>query len=99
MANFREALEQRRGRGVDIQLIIGNAEPITASIPVEAVTASAEAPAMDMEEEGDQKDSDLAPEGPEVAAVEQGDEGPDKDLLPYMKQAMGKDGLRAKFRK
>lgn len=106
MRDLREALASRRGRGIDIQLIIGDAEPVIATIPVEAVknaVAQVDAPSGEGDELPMDTDtgSDLAPDSvskEETAGAQDADqEG--SELLPYMMQGMGKDGLRAKMKK
>lgn len=97
MDKMKEALERRRGRGLDIQLMIGDSEPITATFPIEKVQ-EAIAGAGEVEAVEDASDlADNAGLAPEITAtVGEGEvEGEEEDgeELAMLKKSMGRHSL------
>ncbi len=111
MDETQEALKRRRGRGLDISILVGDAAPVQATIPMEAIEAAmagnsveqgdpgvveAEPNEDSMEEKEQEKNPDLAPELPEKDKAQVDDKG--AGLMGALGDNAGDYGLRARVK-
>lgn len=111
MEHLKNALERRRGRGLDIQLIIGDGEPVVATIPVETVQAAmdgagtvSDVETLEASSEGaeDLNQTGVAPAvettvGEGEPVVEEEDE--DGEARMALEESLGRGSLLSRFKK
>lgn len=74
--NLKTALQRRRGRGLDISILVGGADPIDSTKPIDGLKDH-----LSEEDKEDEKESDLAPEVKDEAPSEKDGELGDMNAM------------------